>query len=531
MSEAGGARYRLLRRLGAGGMAEVVEAIATGARGFERRVAIKWMLPEVEGEESIRRMFLDEAQIASHLHHGNIVQVLDFGVLDGSEFIVFELVDGTDLNQASKRAGGVVPETVALFVMTEIAHALAHAHSRQDVTGQPLSIVHRDVSPGNVLLSWDGDVKLSDFGIAFAAKRSERTATGFVKGKASYMAPEQALGGEITSAVDIYALGATLHKLLAGTSPSLYGMPASAEPPSTLAEDVNELIEACLAHDPEQRPSARAVAEIAERLRGVRTRDTGRRELREWLAPMRSGGRPVRAVDRFVNKEVRETTPGSRIFTVTGPEGEPVTTTRFERDEGAGAEDAASSSTDAKLPGQRRLGLWFVGAGLATAAIAGGAYVSLDGDGWPTAVGGTLAMDAGRESSDAGSAVDGGPAEEVAEPRADAALDASAPIPLDVGRRPPGRREGGHPPAQPLPVRPPPAQATGYLGVTGRSFHGKEIVLDGRPTGVAVPSNRIRTSVGPHDVEIRSDDGETLAHRTCEVRAGAAPAEASPCDF
>ena len=221
------ARYRLRRRLGQGGMAEVFEATATGERGFQRKVAIKRMLPEIGSVHE--NMFLDEARIASHLHHANIVSVLDFGLADQRPFQVLELVDGLNLQRAIElglERGAPLTIELALHVCSEVAHALEHAHQACAPDSQPLGIVHRDVKPANILVSYDGDVKLSDFGIAFARDRLERTEAGIAKGTRAYMSPEQLMAGEIDARSDLFALGCVLHALLGGESPM---NPASAQ--------------------------------------------------------------------------------------------------------------------------------------------------------------------------------------------------------------------------------------------------------------------------------------------------------------
>src|SRR5687767_5106636 len=255
-------RYRLIRTIASGGMAHVYEAVAQGERGFERRVAIKRVLPEHSADVSMRRMFLDEARIASRLHHGNVVQVIDYGTVDGDDLIVMEYVDGLDAMRAvtlSLDRGEPMPAALALHVVAEVAHALDHAHRLTGDDGAPLAVVHRDVSPHNVLLSWDGAVKLSDFGIAvFATRREEKTATGVVKGKLGYMAPEQAAGQRVTGAADVWSLGATLHALLVGAPPASGGAAGGAIPP-----EVRALLDACTARGPAARPSADEVARRA----------------------------------------------------------------------------------------------------------------------------------------------------------------------------------------------------------------------------------------------------------------------------
>ena len=215
-------RYELRDLLGVGGMAEVHEAMAHGAHGFVRRVAIKRLLLETSDDPTIVRMFLDEARIASKLHHASIVAVLDYAVADDVPFQVLELVDGWNtaaLMRQVKARGQTMPLDIALYIATEVAHALTYAHEAKDERGVPLGIVHRDVKPSNVLVSRGGDVKLGDFGIALARERASKT-TGFVaRGTPGYMSPEQLLGTGVDLRTDIFALGCTLHALLTGWSP------------------------------------------------------------------------------------------------------------------------------------------------------------------------------------------------------------------------------------------------------------------------------------------------------------------------
>ena len=152
-------------------MAQVIEAVAFGHAGFERRVAIKRLLPQHARDGERRRMFFDEARIGSRMHHGGIVPIFDYGLIDGSEFMAMEYVEGLDaLRAVSGSTPDIVPmpEGIALHITAEIAHALAYIHDLRDEDNRALGIVHRDVSPPNILLSWNGDVKLSDFGIALS---------------------------------------------------------------------------------------------------------------------------------------------------------------------------------------------------------------------------------------------------------------------------------------------------------------------------------------------------------------------------
>jgi serine/threonine-protein kinase len=210
-------RYRIEGVIAEGRTAEVLLATALGGEGFERRVALKRLLLEAAKDEAFVEAFIDEARIGSRLHHANIVGVLDFGLMDGAPFLVLEHVDGVDAGRLLARAGRV-PIAVALHIATEIGHALAHAHEAE-AKGLRLGIVHRDVKPGNILLSKGGDVKLADFGIARAAERLTRTVAGVAKGTLGYMAPEQALSADVDARADLFALGCVLHALIAGRTP------------------------------------------------------------------------------------------------------------------------------------------------------------------------------------------------------------------------------------------------------------------------------------------------------------------------
>lgn len=208
--------YRYERRLGGGGMAEVFLASVVGTQGFERPVAIKRVLPAFSGEHEFADMFVNEARISAMLRHPNIVQVLDFDRDHaGQLFLVMEYVDGVDLDALMRR--GKLPVVIAVHVVGEVLAGLAHAHEKAGPDGQPLGLVHRDISPQNVLVSWDGAVKISDFGIAKAMRSSSVAVSGLVKGKPLYMAPEQVLHPELVDhRADLFAVGVILYELLTG---------------------------------------------------------------------------------------------------------------------------------------------------------------------------------------------------------------------------------------------------------------------------------------------------------------------------
>lgn len=219
-------RYMLLAPIGAGGMAQVFRAKSIGIEGFEKTVVIKRILPNLAREREFVEMFISEAKLAVSLTHPNIVQVFDLGRVqedeDGEEsiFIAMELVDGPDLAELLKRRiekhRRAFPPALAAYVVAEVAKALDYAHRRRGPNGQPLGLVHRDVSPQNVLISLEGDVKLTDFGIAKVRAARRRTEAGVLKGKYGYMAPEQVRGEPIDGRTDIFALGVVFYELLAG---------------------------------------------------------------------------------------------------------------------------------------------------------------------------------------------------------------------------------------------------------------------------------------------------------------------------
>ena len=208
--------YQLVRPLGRGGMAEVHLAIAHGASGFERQVAIKTLAPELAGDPELERALIREAVLGGALRHRNVVAVLGLGVDEGSYYVVLEYVDGNDL---ARHLDGPLAEPLALHVVHELSLGLAHLHAARDARNLPLHIVHRDVSPANVLVSTTGDVKLGDFGIAKATSLADRTAAGVRKGRYCYMAPEQLAGEPVTAAADQFGLGATLVELVTGARP------------------------------------------------------------------------------------------------------------------------------------------------------------------------------------------------------------------------------------------------------------------------------------------------------------------------
>jgi serine/threonine-protein kinase len=210
-------RYQILDRLAVGGMAELFKATLTGEHGFEKLVAIKKILPHLATDSSFVEMFIDEARITAQLDHRHIVQVFELGTDADTPYIAMQFVDGLDvlaLLRECARAQIRLPPDLAAMIARDVCDALDYAHNAVDSHGKALGIVHRDISPGNVLLSWRGDVKLTDFGIARAAERRHKTEAGTLKGKYGYMSPEQVSGGEIDARSDLFSIGILLAEMV-----------------------------------------------------------------------------------------------------------------------------------------------------------------------------------------------------------------------------------------------------------------------------------------------------------------------------
>jgi TonB family protein len=213
-------QYEILERISSGGMAELFRARRSGVEGFQKIVAIKKILPHIAGDEEFITMFADEAKLAAQLNHPNIVHIFDLGKIEaGGYFIAMEHVEGRDLRSIlhmARETGLRLPVPLAVAVAAKVGAALDYAHRRRGDDGRDLNIVHRDVSPPNILVSTEGDIKLCDFGIAKAASKVSRTESGALKGKVPYMSPEQAWGKPVDQRSDIYSLGAVLFEMLTG---------------------------------------------------------------------------------------------------------------------------------------------------------------------------------------------------------------------------------------------------------------------------------------------------------------------------
>jgi serine/threonine-protein kinase len=212
-------RFKIVRKLDAGGMAEVYHAEQESLEGFRKTVAVKKVLPHLVQNEKFLRMFLDEARLSLRMSHANVVQVFDVGQAGGSYYVIMEFVDGVNLKQVNefmRARGTTIPVEQAVFILVETCKGLQYAHTVTDSNGQPLGIVHRDVSPPNILISKQGEVKLVDFGLAKAADQLEHTDPGVVKGKFSYLSPEAVEGQTVDRRADIFAGGILLWEMLTG---------------------------------------------------------------------------------------------------------------------------------------------------------------------------------------------------------------------------------------------------------------------------------------------------------------------------
>ena len=261
-------KYQLLDKIAVGGMAELYRAKLTGAQGFEKLIAIKKILPNLSEDENLVTSFIDEAKLAALLHHENIVQIYDFGSMDNEYFISMEFLFGKDLGTitktAKKRDMPLGIENI-LYIISRICAGLDYSHNLKDLQGQPLNIIHRDINPQNVLVTYEGQVKIIDYGIAKAASQNTKTRENLIKGKLAYMSPEQANGQKIDPPSDIFSTAIILYELLAvrrmfeGETMHVWSLVREAHyhPPEEVIPDLpvklSEILHRALAKDPDER--------------------------------------------------------------------------------------------------------------------------------------------------------------------------------------------------------------------------------------------------------------------------------------
>jgi len=350
-------RYLLLDKVAAGGMAEVWRAKITGEANFQRIVAIKKILPHVSEDEDFITMFTDEALITASLVHANIGQVYEFSKINDVFYIAMEYISGKDLKSLwswSKARGNVMPIEMAAFIVMKMCDGLEYAHSRRDNTGNPSAVVHRDISPQNVLISWEGDIKVIDFGIAKATEKSGKTRPGTLKGKFAYMAPEQIRGLPLDGRSDIFAIGVVLYELATGqrgfqadSEFSLLEMVRNVEirPPSLLNQqlpaEMERIIYKALAKDRDQRYATCAdMSEDLQRFLLMRGKPPQPRDLSAF---MRENFTVDWDKERGRLESYREVNP--REFQGADHQAKTSLSTSFDID--VGGEDSAFSTTNA----------------------------------------------------------------------------------------------------------------------------------------------------------------------------------------
>jgi serine/threonine-protein kinase len=292
--------YELTQRIATGGMAEVYLARREGPHGFQKVVAVKRILPQMASDEDFCAMFVDEARVCARLSHPNIVQVFDFGEELGELYMAMEYVDGTTgarLIRAAAGRGEDIPLDVCLHIALSVLRGLDYAHNARDDDGRPLHLVHRDVSPGNVLIDRHGAVKLTDFGIARAAEIERRTEAGQLKGKLGYMSPEQVTGRDLDARSDLFTLGIVLAELVTirplfsgGTEIDVLmrirdaDLAAIDRAPTRVPDDIRAVLYRALARDPVLRyPTAAGFAEALEEIVRRRRLQVGPAKLAAWL--------------------------------------------------------------------------------------------------------------------------------------------------------------------------------------------------------------------------------------------------------
>ncbi len=261
-------KYQLLDKIAVGGMAELFRAKLTGVEGFEKLIAIKKILPNLSQEEILVKSFIDEAKLAALLHHENIVQIYDFGSMDDEYFIAMEFIFGKDLRtirQTAKERELPLGMENILYIIARVCAGLDYSHNLKDLQGQPLNIIHRDINPQNILVTYEGQVKIIDYGIAKAASHNTKTRENLIKGKLAYMSPEQANGQTIDHRSDIFSAGIILYELLAvrrmfeGETMQVLSLVREAQydPPEevipNLPSKLNQILRRALAKDPEER--------------------------------------------------------------------------------------------------------------------------------------------------------------------------------------------------------------------------------------------------------------------------------------
>jgi serine/threonine-protein kinase len=513
---------RLGARIGRGGMAEVFAARLVGVAGFEKDVAVKRVLPKFAGDTQFLERFFHEARLAARLSHPNVVQIFELGNDGRDHYLVMEAVRGVNLRaalaQLSERKERMAPP-IALHIAQCVCAGLAHAHESRGSDGKPLGIVHRDVSPQNVLLAWDGTVKLIDFGIARAKGASSGlTETGKVVGKAHFLAPEQITGKPVDARADVFAVGVVAYEMLAGRRPfegtDLEAMERIAHGKFPLLREVAPDVDArvaavihrALAHDPEARwDSARAMQAALVEASGTRG-DPGELEalLRRLFADKVELPWPVE-IEASEGGDHTRTVDIARDPSVTDPS----------RDVGSGEGDTRDT-TLLQLP--QRAGRTRARAPLIAASAVVLVVALLAWSQWPAALAPDVARDAGTSAgrelapaADAGALVDAGVLAETTADAGESAGQARAPQDavegaLDAGVADEPVAESGHR-----------KKRVKMQKLTVDTRPWSNVKMDGRALGITPLS--VNVPVGPHTLTLTN--AEQKLSRTVKVNVTA----------
>lgn len=537
--------YRLIKAVGKGGMAEVFLASPTDdfrdARGemLPPQVALKRVLPHHAEDETFVKMLRDEAQIAVAIDHPHVARVYEQGEAEGLHYIAMEYVDGVDLAgvlRTLKERGKAMSLPAALYVARCVADGLHAAHVQEDEAGEPLHIIHRDVSPHNILVGWDGVVKLIDFGVAKAAHNQSATRSGVIKGKLQYMSPEQAMAKGVDARSDVFSLGLTLYKMLTGRLPfrgrnefQVYEqiLRKQAAPPSKLVPGIPPRVDAivmrALRKDPSGRfQSAREFSKLLVLALHELSPDFSARELARFLAreapPKGLVARPQDEDDDLdLSGELSQAAslPASTLNS---------TIDRLTHlSNGTGSLDLAHGSQPFPPPKRRGMWLWVAGVALLGAGMAGGLWwaesrvVHQAGRGGvvmpperPILASAPLPKDAGLPLA----AVMPVPADAaLPEPAEPSPPEIAEPVVFDtveVGAvvepsRPssPGRTLRRRPPKKPQP----PVVRSGFLSVN--TLPWSWVSVDGKPLKKNTPLLRFPLPAGKHSVMLKTADGRT----------------------
>ncbi|MDD9939289.1 MAG: serine/threonine-protein kinase, partial [Myxococcales bacterium] len=405
-------RYQLCFEVASGGMATVYLARAEGPEGFDKLVALKQIHAHLAKDPGFVEMFLDEARLASRIQHPNVCSVIDFGEAEGSYYLTMEFLLGEPLGtvmRAARKAARALSserprtpfDTFALRVVADAAEGLHAAHELTDAQGEPLNVVHRDVSPQNLFVTYNGGVRVVDFGIARAENRVHKTQTGHVKGNFAYMAPEQMSAQHVDRRADIWSLGVILHELLAGRRlfkreslpETVQAVTVGPIPPLTEADalidtELMQIVDRCLQRDRDRRyATARELSRDLNEYLARRGVSVGMEDVAEWIQTLCPGGLAEKrqlvqlalqadtSVPRTSRKQEEQSHSTMKSMRVEIPEDAPAT----ELAAAATKPPAEATTVNAELeepaePRGKRRGLWAGVALLAIGAVVAGVW-------------------------------------------------------------------------------------------------------------------------------------------------------------